>query len=149
MILSPTFWPSSVAVLAYALAALWPARAEDASAAPARPTLSAHAVRIALWLGWLAQGAAIALDVLSLDSPLPGARFGFAPALSVTAWLDRSAAIVVLVVLAIVFDFGVQAALVRPDHIIYGAAADASGAERVLAAFAASPARHTEHCNRP
>ncbi len=87
MILSPTFWPSSVAVLAYALAALWPARAEDASAAPARPTLSAHAVRIALWLGWLAQGAAIALDVLSLDSPLPGARFGFAPALSVTAWL--------------------------------------------------------------
>lgn len=44
---------------------------------------------------------------------------------------------------------GVQAALVRPDHIIYGAAADPSGAERVLAAFAASPARHTEHCNRP
>lgn len=87
MILSPTFWPSSVAVLAYALAALWPARSEDAAAPSPQQARGAQAVRAALWLGWLAQGAAIALDVLSLDSPLPGARFGFAPALSVTAWL--------------------------------------------------------------
>ena len=77
MILSPTFWPSSIAVVAYALATLWPARSEDAGAVN-------RAVRGALLLGWLAQGVAIALDVLSLDSPLPGARFGFAPALSVT-----------------------------------------------------------------
>ena len=80
MILSPTFWPSSIAVVAYALATLWPARSEDAG------TVN-RAVRGALLLGWLAQGVAIALDALSLDSPLPGARFGFAPALSVTAWL--------------------------------------------------------------
>jgi ABC-type uncharacterized transport system permease subunit len=50
-------------------------------------TSDERAVRAVLLLGWLAQGVAIALDVLSLDSPLPGARFGFAPALSVTAWL--------------------------------------------------------------
>ena len=40
-------------------------------------------------------------------------------AMSVTAWLDRSAAIVVLVALAIVFDFGVQAALVAHQTIVY------------------------------
>lgn len=80
MILSPTFWPSGVAVAAYALATLWPARSADTGNVD-------QAVRGALLLGWLAQGVAIALDVLSLDSPLPGARFGFAPALSVTAWL--------------------------------------------------------------
>ncbi|WP_431288726.1 MFS transporter [Roseateles chitinivorans] len=39
--------------------------------------------------------------------------------MSVTAWLDRGAAIVVLVVLAIVFDFGVQAALVAHQTIVY------------------------------
>ncbi len=39
--------------------------------------------------------------------------------MSVTAWLDRSAAIVVLVALAIVFDFGVQAALVAHQTIVY------------------------------
>ncbi|MCH8180326.1 MAG: cytochrome c biogenesis protein CcsA [Proteobacteria bacterium] len=88
MILSPTFWPSCVAVLAYALATVWPLRSADAS----DPALTGHTqgeglVRQALLLGWLAQGVAIALDALSLDSPLPGARFGFAPALSVTAWL--------------------------------------------------------------
>lgn len=88
MILSPTFWPSGVAVLAYALATVWPLRAADASAsAPPSTPEGEGLVRKALLLGWLAQGAAIALDALSLDSPLPGARFGFAPALSVTAWL--------------------------------------------------------------
>lgn len=41
-------------------------------------------------------------------------------AMSVTTWLDRGAAIVVLVVLAVVFDFGVQAALVAHQTIVYG-----------------------------
>ncbi|MDH0863304.1 MFS transporter [Mitsuaria sp. GD03876] len=40
-------------------------------------------------------------------------------AMSVTAWLDRGAAIAVLVVLAVVFDFGVQAALVAHQTIVY------------------------------
>ncbi len=40
-------------------------------------------------------------------------------AMSLTVWLDRSAAIAVLVVLAIIFDFGVQAALVAHQTIVY------------------------------
>lgn len=47
----------------------------------------APALGAALLLGWLAHGAAIAADLLGLGSPEPGARFGFAPALSVTIWL--------------------------------------------------------------
>ena len=68
MILSPTFWPSGVAVLAYALATVWPLRAADASAsAPPSTPEGEGLVRKALLLGWLAQGAAIALDALSLE----------------------------------------------------------------------------------
>lgn len=91
MILSPTFWPSAVAALAFALAALWPGRPAPAAASdqtgPAGRERGLGGVWRVLLLGWLAQGAAIALDALSLDSPQPGARFGFAPALSVTSWL--------------------------------------------------------------
>nr|WP_315195928.1 cytochrome c biogenesis protein CcsA [uncultured Aquabacterium sp.] len=88
MILSPasplpslTFWPSLVAVLGYALVSAWPASSNTDLARPPRPLL------IVLVAAWLAQAMAIALDVLALDSPLPGARFGFGPALSVTSWL--------------------------------------------------------------
>ncbi|HEU4457921.1 MAG TPA: cytochrome c biogenesis protein CcsA [Methylibium sp.] len=41
----------------------------------------------ALAIGWIAQGAAIALHTAGLDQAEPGARFGFAPALSITLWL--------------------------------------------------------------
>lgn len=41
-------------------------------------------------------------------------------AMSITPLLDRSAAIVLLVVLAIVFDFGVQATLIAHQTIVYG-----------------------------
>lgn len=47
----------------------------------------ASALRAALIVGWTAQAFAIAADVSDIGSPLPGARFGFAPALSATAWL--------------------------------------------------------------
>jgi ABC-type uncharacterized transport system permease subunit len=40
-----------------------------------------------LVLAWLAHGAALAIDILGLGSPTPGARFGFGPVLSITAWL--------------------------------------------------------------
>lgn len=63
---------SGLAVLAYLCATL---RGED------------RLMRSVLMLGWLAQGVAIVVDVFGLTSPLPGARFGFAPALSVTTWL--------------------------------------------------------------
>ncbi|WP_067065759.1 MFS transporter [Roseateles chitosanitabidus] len=40
-------------------------------------------------------------------------------AMSITPWLDKGAAIAVLVVLAVVFDFGVQATLVAHQTIVY------------------------------
>ena len=46
-----------------------------------------HAARIALLAGWVAQALAIVVEIAGLGSDLVGARFGFAPALSVTLWL--------------------------------------------------------------
>ncbi len=44
-------------------------------------------LRTALMVGWIAQGISIAIDVAGIGSGIPGARFGFAPALSITLWL--------------------------------------------------------------
>ena len=44
-------------------------------------------LRVALIVGWLAHALAIVADVSGVGSDLPGARFGFAPALSATLWL--------------------------------------------------------------
>ena len=41
----------------------------------------------ALLIGWIMQGVSIVIDVAGIGSGRPGARFGFAPALSVTLWL--------------------------------------------------------------
>jgi ABC-type uncharacterized transport system permease subunit len=67
--------PSACALLAYAAAALL--REETTGPWPRR----------ALFLGWLAHAVAIVVDMAGIGSPLPGARFGFAPALSATLWL--------------------------------------------------------------
>lgn len=81
MILSPwvpsaTLLPlaatSAVALLAYLLAAL------------NRPNGWLGA---ALAVGWVAHALAIIVHGIGIGEPTPGARFGFAPALSVTAWL--------------------------------------------------------------
>lgn len=73
---SAGLWPlliaSSIALAAYMTAAL--------QREPGR-------FGIALAVAWIAQGAAIALHTAGLDQPVPGARFGFAPALSTTVWL--------------------------------------------------------------
>ena len=74
-------WPSALAVLAYAVAALLPPSPEAADKARNRLIWAALAV------GWLAQAAAIVLDVVALDEASARARFGFGPALSVTTWL--------------------------------------------------------------
>ena len=66
--------PSAAALGGYAVAAALGERA-------------AGAVPAALVFGWIAQGMAIAADVSGVGSALPGARFGFAPALSATLWL--------------------------------------------------------------
>ena len=47
----------------------------------------ARPLRRALLVGWVAQALSILIDVAGLGSPLPGIRFGFAPALSITLWL--------------------------------------------------------------
>lgn len=44
-------------------------------------------LRKALLVGWIAQGLSIAIDIAGIGSGVSGARFGFAPALSVTLWL--------------------------------------------------------------
>ena len=41
----------------------------------------------ALVIGWVAHGVALALDVFGVGADTPGARFGFAPALSATVWI--------------------------------------------------------------
>ncbi|MCO5122347.1 MAG: cytochrome c biogenesis protein CcsA [Rhizobacter sp.] len=48
---------------------------------------SAKALRAALIIGWIAHALAIFADVSGIGSGMPGARFGFAPALSATVWL--------------------------------------------------------------
>ena len=63
-----------IAMLGYATAAWpWPARARWPEAA--------------LAIGWLAHALSLALDVLGVGAVVPGARFGFAPALSATVWI--------------------------------------------------------------
>ena len=47
----------------------------------------ASLLRTALLLGWIAHGIALAIDIAGIGSGIPGARFGFAPALSLTVWL--------------------------------------------------------------
>lgn len=88
MILSsstPSFWPSVAAVVAYLMAAMLPPAQQVA------PTDSKYRVERGIWLalcgGWLAQLVAILVDALSVGAGHDGARFGFAPALSVTTWL--------------------------------------------------------------
>ena len=66
--------PSVVALVCYAAAALPGERLRSG-------------LRAALLVAWLAQGVAIVADITGFGAPIPGARFGFAPALSVTLWL--------------------------------------------------------------
>ena len=66
--------PSLLALGAYVAAALLPDR-------------RAQWVRASLGLGWLVHALAIAVETTGWGLQLTGARFGFAPALSVTLWL--------------------------------------------------------------
>ena len=74
MPLTWTWYAGLVAMAAYAAAA-WPR--------PAR----ARWPEVALAVGWLAHALCLALDVLGVGAAIPGARFGFAPALSTTVWI--------------------------------------------------------------
>jgi ABC-type uncharacterized transport system permease subunit len=52
----------------------------------ALPT-SGRAATAALVVGWLAHAATLAIDIAAIGESIPGARFGFAPVLSLTVWL--------------------------------------------------------------
>jgi ABC-type uncharacterized transport system permease subunit len=66
--------PSLLALAGYVAAALLPTRAVTA-------------LRASLIVGWLAHALAIGVDTSGIGAEPAGARFGFAPALSVTLWL--------------------------------------------------------------
>lgn len=66
--------PGLLALAAYVMAALLPQRAQTG-------------VRTSLVVAWLAHALAIAVDTSGVGTNITGARFGFAPALSVTLWL--------------------------------------------------------------
>ena len=66
--------PGLLALLAYIVAAALPQRSEAA-------------VRASLVVAWLMHALAIGVDTSGLGTHIAGARFGFAPALSVTLWL--------------------------------------------------------------
>lgn len=65
--------PSVVALVCYVAAAM-----------PSERFVTA--LRQALLVGWIAQGISIVIDLVGIGSDVPGARFGFAPALSITIW---------------------------------------------------------------
>ncbi|WP_341893228.1 cytochrome c biogenesis protein CcsA [Variovorax sp. YR752] len=66
--------PTLAALVAYALAAVMPVQREAA-------------LRNALLAGWVAHALSIVVDIGGIGATVSGARFGFAPALSVTMWL--------------------------------------------------------------
>ena len=68
---------SSVAALAYGAAAM----------VPVAQTPASRGVRLFLLLAWAAQALALLVDIAGLGHSAPGARFGFAPALSMTVWM--------------------------------------------------------------
>ena len=66
--------PGALSLLAYAMAAVLPQR-------------TGSAVRLSLVLAWVAHAVSIAVDISGAGSATSGARFGFAPAFSMTLWL--------------------------------------------------------------
>ena len=66
--------PSVVALIAYGTAMLMSGR-------------FGSTLRTALMVGWLAHAVAIFVDIAGIGSEIISARFGFAPALSMTVWL--------------------------------------------------------------
>jgi ABC-type uncharacterized transport system permease subunit len=112
-----------VAMLAYT-AATWP-----------RPVRSRWP-EAALAIGWAAHAGTLVLDVIGWGSPQPGARFGFAPALSATVWL-------VLAVHSIESRFvpqpGVRRALALAGAVVVVLATALPGTARPLAGSAWLP----------
>jgi len=74
---------SGLALLGYVWVGLLRARTGDAEAATRPPLRSVPPMALA----WTAQFVALYIDISGFGLATPGARFGFAPALSMTTWL--------------------------------------------------------------
>ena len=74
---------SALALLGYVWVGLLRSRAGEADAAVRRPLRSVPPMALA----WTAQFVALYIDISGFGLATPGARFGFAPALSMTIWL--------------------------------------------------------------
>ena len=87
MILSAATAPAALPASAWALGVpSLVALAAYAGAALLREQFGA-ALRAALLVGWIAHAVAICVDIAGVGSEVVAARFGFAPALSMTVWL--------------------------------------------------------------
>ena len=71
---APLLLQSLIAFVAYVAVAVMP------GATPSK-------LRVPLLIGWISHGIDIVMDASGVGLDSPGARFGFAPALSVTLWL--------------------------------------------------------------
>ena len=71
---APLLLQSLIAFVAYLAVAVMP------GAAPSK-------LRVPLLIGWISHGVSIVMDAAGIGMAISGARFGFAPALSVTLWL--------------------------------------------------------------
>ncbi|RZL08441.1 MAG: cytochrome C assembly protein [Rubrivivax sp.] len=90
MILSSTLLPlsaTSVAAVAYGLAAAWPAKRSASDTSLRQTSLGRDQAWWLLAAGWIAHAIAFCVEAIDWHAPTPMARFGFAPALSVTAWM--------------------------------------------------------------
>ncbi|MGQ3054547.1 MAG: cytochrome C assembly family protein [Roseateles sp.] len=74
---------SGLALLGYVWVGLLRARAGEAETAARAPVRSVPPMALA----WTAQFVALFIDISGFGLATPGARFGFAPALSMTTWL--------------------------------------------------------------
>jgi len=74
---------SALALLGYVWVGLLRARAAEGDAVVRRPLRSVPPMALA----WTAQFVALFIDISGYGLEAPGARFGFAPALSMTIWL--------------------------------------------------------------
>ena len=74
---------SGLALLGYVWVGLLRARAGEVDTAPRPPLRSVPPMALA----WTAQFVALFIDISGFGLATPGARFGFAPALSMTTWL--------------------------------------------------------------
>ncbi len=68
-------WAAGLVAMAAYAAAAWPLASR------------ARWPEAALALGWAAHALTLVLDILGVGAAVPGARFGFAPALSATVWI--------------------------------------------------------------